>query len=185
MELWDRPFLSFLDAIMAVVASVVLLLVAVTPLARRRGGGPAMIGLSVVMLLVGAGFGPPLLGVVVGVTATRIGAPSHGWVPAGVRAVLATAWPWCLASALIVWLALLPGTAVFERFVGMAEAADAVVAVLTSGAFALLLLSIVAAAARDGLRGQLGSPDAMPGGPAAAGRATDLPAGGDRGLNAG
>jgi hypothetical protein len=67
-----------------------------------------------------------------------------------VRAVLAAAWPWCLATALAVWFALLPGTVVFELFVGLGESADTVV-VLTAGAFALLL-SVVTASARDGRR---------------------------------
>lgn len=138
--------------ILAVVTSLVLLVVAVSPLVGGRLGGPALIGSSVLMLLVGAGFGPPLLGIVVGVAASRTGAPPHGCIPAGVRAVLAAAWPWCLGVALAGWLALLPGTVLFERFVGMGEAADPTVALLTPTAFTLLLLTIVTASARNCLR---------------------------------
>lgn len=168
------------SGVLAVVVSACFLLVAVTPLARRRGGGPALIGLSAVMLLVGAGFGPPLLGTVVGAAATRIGAPPHGWVPSGVRAALAAAWPWCLALALAGWLALLPGTVLVALVTGADRAESvvtgSVVAGLTASAFALLLLAFVTAAARDGLR----AAGAVPGRGAAPGATTPPAARRDR-----
>lgn len=62
--------------IVAALASSAFLLWS-TLFVERRHGGLALMVVSVVMLLVGAGFGPPLLDMLVGVVATRINTPSQ------------------------------------------------------------------------------------------------------------
>jgi hypothetical protein len=48
-------------------------------LVRNRNGGRILIGLSVAMLLVGGGFGPPIIGILAGVAGTMVGRPSRVW----------------------------------------------------------------------------------------------------------
>lgn len=59
----------------------------------RPQGGLVLIRLSLLPAVVGGGFGPPLIGIIAGVTATRD--RSHGWQKAGIyRMALARIWPW-------------------------------------------------------------------------------------------
>jgi hypothetical protein len=97
--------------ILAIVVSLVFLVWA-TMFVQRKNGGLFLIFLSIVMLLVGGGFGPPILGVIVGVAATRINAPP-AWLgthlSSGSQRFLAKLWPWCFIAGVIAWLLLLPG----------------------------------------------------------------------------
>src|SRR5690606_15355136 len=61
-------------------------------------GGVGLIGLSILLLLVGGGFGPPLIGLLVGFATLRAGR-SHLGRPSRVTAWLAPAWGWLVAVA--------------------------------------------------------------------------------------
>lgn len=138
--------------ILTIVASLAFLVWAAL-FAGTRHGGLVLIALSVAMLLVGAGFGPPLLGVILGVAATGIGSPLAWWrahLPRGVQRALAAVWPWSLAAGIVAWLAMVPGLPILDYVFGV-DSAALVLAVLLS-AMGLLALSIVAGLARD-LRG--------------------------------
>ena len=114
----------------------------------RPRGGLVLIGLSVLLLLVCGGFGPPLIGVVAGVTATRMG--RGGSQPLGrVRAWLAGIWPSLLAATLVGYLALVPGMVLVSRFTGFDD--PLVVLGLTVFSFTALILTLVAAQAHDRL----------------------------------
>lgn len=81
--LTGEPAMTFvpnllLTGLLAIVVSLVFL-VWTTAFVGREHGGLVLIVLSVVMLLVGGGFGPPILGVIVGIAATRIDAPPRWW----------------------------------------------------------------------------------------------------------
>jgi hypothetical protein len=119
--------------------------------ASRPQAGWGLIGLSALLLLVGGGFGPPLLGLIAGLAALP-GGRMFGWavdrMPDDGRGLLGAAWPWLLGGAVTAWLLLMPGVVVAEATVGLPGAA-AIVGGLTLGAFALTLLALVAAAARD------------------------------------
>ncbi len=109
-----------------------------------------MVLLSVAMLLVGGGFGPPLLGLILAAPASRINGPLTWWrtrLHPGTRRVLATLWPCSFAAALAAWLALFPGTNIAAYYLGV-EDVGLVVAVILS-AFGTLFLSILAGLARD------------------------------------
>src|SRR5512139_2954543 len=63
---------------------------------QRKHGGLVLILLSIAMLLVGAGFAPPILGILAGVAGLGINASSW-WgtrLPSNVRHFLAKSWPW-------------------------------------------------------------------------------------------
>ncbi len=136
--------------ILAALVSLVFLLWA-TMFVERRNGGLVLMLLSVVMLLVGAGFGPPLLGILVGVVGTRISAPLTWWrnhLSPGSRRFLTHLWPWALGASVLAWLSLLPGVVLFDWFVGI-DAPDLVVPLLTFSAFALFFVTVIAAFGHD------------------------------------
>jgi hypothetical protein len=111
----------------------------------RRRSGPVVLGLAVLLLLVGGGFGPPLLGLVVGLLAIRIDATRSR--PVGSVARLgARLWPWPLVAAAGCFLGLVPGTALLY-LVGVDGAG--LVAALTLGAFAATGLAVWSARAKD------------------------------------
>jgi hypothetical protein len=111
-----------------------------------------LILLSLVLLLVGGGFGPPLLGAILGIAATRIDSPLAWWrahVPKGARRFLGTLWPWSFVASLIAWLFLCPGSLLLDYSVGLNPD---IMYVVPPAAFGLLLLTIFTGLARDTLR---------------------------------
>ncbi len=87
--------------ILAILVSLIFLAWA-TMFVQREHGGPVLILLFVVMVLVGGGFGPPLLGIIVGIAATRINAPLAWWrahLTGGSRRLLVNLWSWSLSLA--------------------------------------------------------------------------------------
>jgi hypothetical protein len=115
----------------------------------RKHGGLVLLGLSVPLLLVGGGFGPPLLGVIAGLTATRIGAPLRWWRarPPRLRGAFASSWPWVFAACLFSWLMLVPGLPLLDYTVGIPH--PMIVAWSFLGAMGLLVPTIVAGLAHD------------------------------------
>lgn len=74
------------------------------------------------MLLVGGGFGPPLLGLILPATATRIHAPlrwgrTRLWV--SLRNVLSKVWLWSFVAAVIAWLLLVPSSSLLVYYFGV------------------------------------------------------------------
>jgi hypothetical protein len=134
------------SGILSIIVSLVFLVWAIA-FPHRKSSGLLLLALSVVLLLVGGGFGPPLLGIVIGVTAIKVRSPLNWWrsrLPAGLRRALATLWPWFLAIAIAAWLLVMPGTMLLE--------AGALVPVFVLIAFATLALAIITGLARDSLR---------------------------------
>ena len=115
--------------------------------AHRRYGGLALIGLSVLLLLVGGGIAPPIMGLVVGTVATRIGTIPPRRVGRTGRA-LAAAWPWFLAGAVLGYLGLVPGVPL-ASLIGLTS--EWLVIGLATFAFANLALALTAARAHDRL----------------------------------
>lgn len=143
-----------ITGVLAIVAALVLL-VSVTVFVERTHGGLVLVLLSLVMLLVGDGFGPPLLGIVLGVAAMKMSAAPACWRTrraVGARRFLAKLWPWSLGAGAIAWLLLFPGSVVFASIFGVNDTdlvVPIVIAVLTLAAFSLLLLTIMAGMAYD------------------------------------
>ena len=142
--------------ILAIIISSVFLVWAAAFIERTHGG-LILILLSIAVLLVGGGFGPFLLGLVLGLTATRINALRCGQgsrVPASLRQFLDRLWPWLYGADLIAWLMLFLGWPLAGLMPGVAGS-DAVIVPLCTTiavAFGLLLLLVAAGLARDGLR---------------------------------
>jgi hypothetical protein len=75
--------------------------------------------LSVLMLLVGGGFGPPIIGILAGVAGTGIDRPSTWWRKrrsVDVQHVLSTVWPWIFGLAVINGLFLVIGSVILVHF---------------------------------------------------------------------
>jgi hypothetical protein len=113
---------------------------------ERRYGGLVVIALSVLLLLVGGGFAPMLMGIILGVAATRIGAASRR-PPGGVVRAMGRVWPWALGIGVLGYLALFPGLVVLSWLSGVSD--PRLVLGLSALSFAALLLAPVAARAHD------------------------------------
>jgi hypothetical protein len=116
-------------------------------LARRRYRGPVLIGLSILLLLVGGGLVPPLMGVIVGAVAGRIGTASRrhpGRFARGIEPL----WAWFLAAAVLGYLGLMPGMILASTW---GVASEALVIGLAAFAFANFGLALAAARAHDRL----------------------------------
>lgn len=101
------------------------ILVWATRYVQRKNGGRILIGLSMLMLLVGGGIGPPLIGILAGVAGTGIGAPLSGWrsrLPLNARHILAALWPWLFAVAIISGSFLVVGSLILVFFFGLDDA---------------------------------------------------------------
>ncbi|MFH1632819.1 MAG: hypothetical protein ABIG63_02260 [Chloroflexota bacterium] len=141
--------------ILTILFSLVFLVWA-TMFVHKKNGGLVLILLSIVMLLVGGGFAPPVLGVIVGVAATRINAPLTWWRThflVGLRRSLGKLWPWSFAACIIAWLYLFPGSILLDYFFGAGN--PGVIAVLSLSAFGSLLLTIVAGFAHDSIQWEI------------------------------
>jgi hypothetical protein len=113
--------------------------------ADRRSGGIGLIVLSGVLLVVGGGFGPSLVVVILGIAATRVGVVPRRR-PSRVGQAMARAWPWFTAAGAVGYLGLMPGTVVLSSL-GF-ESAGLTIG-LTGLAFGGLVGALITARARD------------------------------------
>lgn len=134
--------------IAAVIVAVAVLVWSVG-FVDRRHGGLVLILLSVLLLLVGGGFGPPLIGAIVGVGATGIGATPRRR-PGRVAQAVGRVWPWVLGAAVLGYLSLLPGTILLGQLLGVDN--PGLVYALSAFSFTGLILALVAARAEDHVR---------------------------------
>lgn len=86
---------------------------------QRKHGGLVLMLLSIAMLLVGAGFAPPILGILAGVAG--IGINAHTWwgarLPMNIQHFLAKSWPWVYGISLINGVFLVAGSIILVYFV--------------------------------------------------------------------
>jgi hypothetical protein len=89
---------------------------------QRKYGGRILILLSLAMLLVGGGIGPPIIGFLGGVAGTSINAPLTGWrqrLPINTRDFLTKLWPWAFGIAAISGTFLVVGSVILVFFFGL------------------------------------------------------------------
>lgn len=143
-----------LTGILAILASLVLLVWSVR-FVEARHGALGLILISAIMLLVGAGFGPPLLGFILGLAATRLNKPTgRWWARFGERRLqqAGTSWPVWYAAGIVVWILLIPGSILLAGTTDLAPqgaVASTFVAAMTMLAFTFLFGSILSAIASD------------------------------------
>jgi hypothetical protein len=145
-----------ITGILAIVVSLAVMVWSAAFVGRRRGG-LVLIGLMIVLLLVGGGVGPIVVGVLAGVAGLGIDAPHTFWrerLSSPVRRALAVLWPLLFAisllSGLILFVVALILMAVFDL-----GTSDFYFGVFQITAFALLL-SVIAGPAYDAGRGEEG-----------------------------
>ncbi|MBN1217651.1 MAG: hypothetical protein JXM69_01885 [Anaerolineae bacterium] len=106
------------------VTGILTLLISVaiivwTILGRNKHYGRTLLLLSVALLLVGGGVGPPLIGMLAGVAGIGVEKPSTWWrqhLPENVRHVLAVLWPWVFSIAVINGVFLVIGSVILVYF---------------------------------------------------------------------
>ena len=137
------------SGILTVLVSLAFLLFVTTQI-HKKLAGLIVILLSILWLLVGGGFGPPILGIILGIATFRQQTSERGGIHkvGAVRRFLGTAWPVLLAAGLIAWLMVFPGLNLLD-YALQANVPDAVVYTVIASAFAFLFLSIWAGAVRD------------------------------------
>jgi hypothetical protein len=141
-----------ITGILATLVSLIYLAWAVL-FVQRRHGGLVLILLSIPMLLLGSGIFPPLLGLLIGVAATRIDAPLNWWrntFSPGTRHFLGTLWPWFFGACLFSWLSMFPGVAILSYFFGVNNV-NLIFSLLVC-MFGFLTLASISGFARDSQR---------------------------------
>jgi hypothetical protein len=135
--------------ILAILFSLIFFVWA-TLFVQRKNGGLVLILLSIVMLLVGGGIFPPIIGIIIGTLGTRINAPLTWWrahLSVGLRHFLEKVWPWSFVACLTAWLALFPGSTILGYFFGVNN--PNLVSILFFSALGTLLLTILTGFAHD------------------------------------
>jgi hypothetical protein len=81
----------------------------------KKYGTRVLLLLSIILLLVGGGFGSAFLGIIAGLTATQINKPLSWWrthLPNTLQNILVKLWPWALITYLLFFLSSF-GIAIF------------------------------------------------------------------------
>jgi hypothetical protein len=116
-----------------------------------------LFALLALMLLAGAGFGPPLLGLIAVLIALKRNSPLHTWskLPARLHRVLSKLWPWSFGLCLAGWLMLFPGAPLIAFFTGSDSALLMILPILV--AFPLIPITLLLGFSRDILSRTAGS----------------------------
>ncbi len=109
--------------ILCLIASLAVIVWAVA-FVQRKNGGWMLLFLTIVMLLVGGGFGPPMLGILASVAGIGIKEPSarrRARLSADVRRFLAKLWPWVFGAYVINGAFLVIGHIILVFFFEMSN----------------------------------------------------------------
>jgi hypothetical protein len=74
---------------------------------HRKNGAGVLLLLSIMLFLVGGGFGPIFLAILASATATRIDKPLRWWrahLPVNVRGFLTKLWPWSIVASVLLFV---------------------------------------------------------------------------------
>lgn len=113
-----------LSGMLTLIASTAVLIWSLAFM-NRKNGGRVLILLSLAMLLVGGGFGPPLIGILAGWAGTGINAPLKGWrarMSSGSRRTAVQLWPWFFGLAAISGSFLVVGSLILVYLFGLNNA---------------------------------------------------------------
>lgn len=106
--------------ILAIVFSCAFLVMITKPKHYRSSRITLFILLSA-MLLTGAGFGPPIIGLIAVLITIRSRWSQRLWdrIPDNYRRFFSVLWPFSFALCLLAWLMLFPGASIFDFFMGI------------------------------------------------------------------
>ncbi len=138
-----------LTGVLAILFSLAYLSCAIWFVQRKKAGLVLML-LAVAMLLAGGGIFPPIFGLLIGFTATRLHAPLDGWrerLSPGLAERLGRLWPWAFGASLLAWLSMFPGVPMLSYFLSVESVA--LVLVLLVSMFGFLFVAVIAALASD------------------------------------
>jgi len=126
-----------------------LLLVVLLVFIHKQFFIPVLLVLIILMLLSGAGFGPPLLGIIMILIALKLKSPLKVWrkLPAGLHSALALLWPWAFGICLAAWMMLFPGAALVVHFTGCNNALLMIIPICL--AFGLIPVTLLTGFSRD------------------------------------
>lgn len=129
--------------VLAILFSSVFLVVLVKSSLNGRAIA-LLFALLVLMLLTGAGFGPPVLGVIAVLIALKRDSPLKLWsrLPLELHRGLSRLWPWSFGLCLLGWLMLFPGAALIVFFTGMDHALFMIIPILVAFAFIPITLML-------------------------------------------
>lgn len=145
-----------ITGVLATIVSLATIAWAAAFVERKRGGA-VLILLSIAMLLVGGGFGSPIIGILAGMAGTSINAPLTRWrtrLAGKAGHFLAQLWPWVFGVALINGVFLFVGAIILVYAFGWGNQD----VYLNSFFFAVvsLLLTIITGVAYDLRSGEHG-----------------------------
>ncbi len=164
---WELPFPfghepamtlipNFLATGIAAMLCSVVMIIWSTRFIRGERGGVVLALLSVVLLLVGGGFGPISLLMVACIAASRIGKPlrmSRGLIPPVLCHALARLWPWVFVASLVWVPAEFAAGQIFHLHNDHRQILTNLNLLLTYPMLGLFALGLVSAIAR-GIEGQ-------------------------------
>ena len=104
--------------IFTIIVSLIVIIWATTFI-QGKNGGRVLLLLSVIMLLVGGGVGPPIIGILAGMAGTGIKAPLIWWrkrLSVNLQHFLATLWPWIFGITVINGVFLVIGSVILVYF---------------------------------------------------------------------
>jgi hypothetical protein len=108
-----------------------------------------LFALLILMLLTGAGFGPPILGAIAVLIALKINSPLKTWskLPSRLHRILGMLWSWSFGLCLGGWLMLFPGAALIAFLTGFDHALLMEIPILVG--FVLIPITLLLGFSRD------------------------------------
>lgn len=143
---------------LAILFSLIYLVWAIL-FVQKKNGGLVLILLSLIMVLVGGGIFPPILGIIIGSIGTRINSPLTWWrgrLSYDAQKLLAKVWPLSFGVYLFSSLSMFPGLLLLGYFVGVND--PTFILFLLVCMFGSLFLTFVAGIAHDIRQGNRGLP---------------------------
>ena len=110
-----------ITGILTIIVSLILMIWSIA-FVQRKYGGEIQILLSITMLLVGGGIGPPVIGILAGVAGRGIKKPLTWWhkhLPKNFRRSLSKLWPWIYVIAVVNGVFLVIGSVILVYFFDM------------------------------------------------------------------
>lgn len=138
-----------ITGVLAIIVSLSIMVWAVV-FVQRKNSGLVLILLSILLLLVGGGFGPPLIGIIAGAAGTRINAPLPWWrkhLSVHTRRLLSGLWPWSFMASLLSFLYLFPVSIILWHYFSVYD--PKIILGVSIFAFGMLLLAVFSGFVRD------------------------------------